>query len=234
MNTKDEFLEDGVTPNPDYIKPEEKTPEQKDSEMLEKLVAERLEKELADIKKKLDASYAARDAANKKAAELELKEREAEKAKLESEGKYKELYEIKLQEERDARAQEKARNDALEARNTELSRDVSVRDALKGYSFRNETASEMAYKEVITQLIRNDKGEWVHRTGISIREFAAQFAKDEAQSFLFKPKSNSGAGSTNNSGNGNPDPKQGKSLFGLTQAEVLKMAENGTLPQRKY
>ena len=138
---------------------------------------------------------------------------------MEEDGKFKEAYELRL-------AESNARLAALEKRNTELSRDVSVRDALKGLAFRNDTASEMAYKVITEQLVQNDAGQWVHRSGVSIRDYVGEFAKSEEQSFLFKPKSSSGAG-TNSSTGGTPDTTTTKSLFQMSQAEVLKMAAEG-------
>jgi vacuolar-type H+-ATPase subunit E/Vma4 len=203
--------------------PEDKgvvTPKPEDKDLVSKLVQERLDAELKDIKDKLDKAFKQRDEALKKAAELEQKEKEASIRKMEEEGKHKEAYEARL-------ADSNARIAALEKRNTELSRDVSVRDALKGLAFRNETASEMAYKVITEQLVQNDSGQWVHRSGVSIRDFVGEFAKSEEQSFLFKPKSSSGAGTNQPSGGGTPDTKSGKSLFNLSQEEVLRMAAEG-------
>jgi len=209
----------------------QKTKEEQDSEMLAKLVQAKVDENLKGIKDKLDAAYASRDAALKDAETLKQEKRDAEKKKLEEANDYKALYELKITEQEEDKAKLKAERDSLEAKNTELSRDVSVRDALKEFTFRNSTASDMAHREVTSQLVRNDKGDWLHRTGISIKEFAAAYAKDEQNSFLLKAKSNSGGGSKEAEGvaSGN----DGKSLFKLTQAEVLKMAAEGKLPKRK-
>ena len=221
-----EFLEDGVTPNPLYVKPTET-----EEERIERLVAERADAKLADIKKKLDASYAARDAALADAAALKLKEQEAVKAKLLEEGKHQELHALQIQEAKDKMALLEAEKKALENRNTELTRDVDLRSALKALTFRNANAAEMAYKEIVGQLVLTDKGTWVHSSGASIADFVTVFSKDENQSFLFKPKNNSGSGQDHN--NEKPATNAGKGLAGLSQAEVLKMAAEGKLPQRK-
>ena len=221
-----EFLEDGVTPNPLYVKPTET-----EEERIERLVAERADAKLADIKKKLDASYAARDAALADAAALKLKEQEAVKAKLLEEGKHQELHALQIQEAKDKMALLEAEKKALENRNTELTRDVDLRSALKALTFRNANAAEMAYKEIVGQLVLTDKGTWVHSSGASIADFVTVFSKDENQSFLFKPKNNSGSGQDHN--DDKPAPNAGKSLASLSQAEVLKMAAEGKLPQRK-
>jgi len=193
------------------------TSDNKDSELIAKIVQEKVDASLTDIKGKLDNAFAARDEALRKVAEFETKEKEANIKRLEDEGKHKEAYELKLAEERAAK-------DVLMKRVTELSRDVSVRDALKGYSFRNDNASEMAYREIVAQLVQNDQGSWVHRSGVSIREFAEAFSKGEEHSFLFKPKASSGAGTTTATSTASGEVK---SLFQLPQAEVLKMAAEG-------
>jgi len=200
----------------------------KDQDMIKKLVQDRLDAELKTIKDNLDKSYAARDAALKRVVEFEQKEKQAQIKALEDEGKHKEAYELKL-------AEMNAKNAELEKRNTELSRDVAVRDALKQYVFRNDKASDMASKDITAQLIQNDKGQWVHRSGISIKDFVEAFCKDDEQSFLFKSKQNSGAGNRdNNNNNGAPDDTgKPKSLFAMSQAEVIKLAAENKLPRRK-
>ena len=195
-----------------------------DSELIQKLVKERLDAELANIKGKLDGAYKQRDEMQAKVAAFEAKEREATLKRLAEEGKYKEAYEMQLAEER-------AANAALAKRNTELSRDVSVREALRNMSFRNDKAAQMAFQEITSNLVQDEHKQWVHRSGISVREYCDAFSKDEEQSFLFKAKSNSGAGiSANSSGSGTPaDSNQKKSLFAMSQADVLKMAAEGKL-----
>jgi hypothetical protein len=198
-----------------------------DSDMIARLVQDRLDTELSAIKKSLDSAYKARDEANAKLAAQEAKEKEANIARLKEDGKFKEAYEIQL-------ADARARNEALERTNTELSRDVTVREALRGFTFRNEKAANMAFKEITTQLIQNEHKEWIHRSGISIRDYCEAFSKDEDQSFLFKPKANAGNGiSATNSGNGNAgDSNKPQSLFKMSQADVLKLAAEGKLPAR--
>lgn len=195
-----------------------------DKDMIERLVKERVESSLKDIKGKLDNAFKARDEALRKAAELEQQEKERQTKMLEEQGKYKELYEQHL-------AEKAAEIAALEKRNLELSRDSTVRDALKALPFRNANASDMAYKTIVDQLIRNDKGEWVHRTGISVEDFVESYQKDENNSFLFKAKINSGGGSEEST-TGTPSTSKVKSLFEIPQDQVIKMAMEGKLPSR--
>lgn len=200
----------------------ESSSDNSDKDLIEKLVKERLENSLKDIKEKLNKAYGARDEAFKKVAEFEQKEREAELKRLKEEGKFKEAYEMQL-------AEEKARREALEKKNIELTRDIDVRNSLTTLDFRNDNAAEMAYKEIVGQLVRNDDGVWVHRSGIAIRDYVKAFAESEDNSFLFKQKVSSGSGSssTKNSSSSKVDSK--KSLFSLSQEEVLKLASEGKL-----
>lgn len=194
-------------------------------ELIAKLVKEKVDAVLAEIKPKLDNAYQSRDEALKKLAEFEQKEKELQIKKLEEEGKLKEAYELKL-------AESNAKISALEKSNTELSRDTQVRSALSGLDWRNDVASEMAYREVVANLVRNDKGQWVHSSGVSIKDYIGQFAKDENWSFLFKPKSSSGAGTTQTNSGTSTTTK--KSVFEMSQAEVLAKAakgEFGKIPQ---
>lgn len=200
-----------------------KSIDQRDKDMIEKLVQDRLDVQLAGIKKSLDSAYKQRDEAAAKLAALEAKEKEANFKKLEEEGRLKEAYEGRLAEAR-------AQLEIARKQNVELSRDVTVREALKGYSFRNDKASEMAFKEITATLVQNEQGQWVHRSGISVKDYCEAFSKDEEQSFLFKNKPNSGAGtSATSSGSGTPATEKPKSLFDLPQAEVIKMAAEGKL-----
>lgn len=188
-------------------------------EDFDKAIKERIDTELANIKKSLDNSYRVRDEALAKLKEKEEAERAAERKRLEEEGKHKELYELQLAEER-------ARIAALTKANTELTRDATLREALRGLDFRNKTAHDMAFKEIVGELVQNQQGQWVHKSGSAITDYVDSFSKQEDQSFLFKPKASSGAGSSESSGA--PSTTSGKkSLFELSQAEVLKMASEG-------
>ena len=191
-----------------------------DSDMIAKLVQDRLDAELAGIKKSLDGAYKQRDEGLAKIAAFETKEKEATLVRLKEEGKHKEAFELQLAEER-------AANAALMKRNTELSRDVNVRDALRGFTFRNDKAADMAFREITSNLVQNEHKEWIHRSGISIRDYCEAFSKDEEQSFLFKAKTNSGGGAAPQVGGTPPVNDKPKSLFAMPQAEVIRMAAEG-------
>ena len=208
---------------------ENKTPEQITAEAAEaekkridELVAKGIEDSLKDVKEKLNAAFAQRDEANKKLAERELADEEARRKKLEEEGKHKEVYELKL-------ADERAKREALEKRNIELSRDVEVRTALAGKDFRNERSINMAFKEIVSELVKDDNGNWKHQSGVSIQAYVEKFSSDEDNAFLFKVKANNGSGTSTQTGGTNTEGSKPKSLFSMSQAEVLKMAEEGKL-----
>jgi hypothetical protein len=190
---------------------------------IDALVAKRVEEALKPIKENLDKAYSARDEALKKVKEFERLQREAELKRLQEEGRHKEAYEMQLRE-RDAEIEN------LKRRNIELTRDIEVRNALAAYPFRNDNALEMAYREIVSNLIQDDKGNWVHKNGLSIRDFVKSFVEHEDNAFLLKPKANSGSGSTPASATATASGN--KSLFQMSQAEVLKLAKEGKLPRR--
>lgn len=192
-----------------------------DNDIVKKLVAEQVETSLKEIKGKLDKAYNARDEALLKVAEFERKAKEEQINKLKEEGKFKEAYEQQL-------AEEKARREALEKANIELTRDIELKSVLSTLEFRSDKASEMAYREIVGQLVRNEQGVWVHKSGVSMKDFAKVFSEDDSNSFLFKVKQSSGSGSSSNRSASSSDNQQ-KSLFQMSQDDVLKMAREGKL-----
>ena len=178
---------------------------------LDELAERKAEEKLKGIKSKLDSAFEARDKALKKAAELDAQIKEKELKQLKEEGKHQEAFELELQEL-------KAKNEALAERNVKLTRDIDVRSALNSYDFRNERAIEMATKEIVANLIQDEKGVWVHTSGISIKEYVASFAKNEDNQFLFKVKGSKGGGTKGVKGNAT----ETKSLFEMTQAEAIE------------
>lgn len=187
---------------------------------IEALVNQRVDESLKEIKSKLDKAYGARDEAIKKAEALEAEKRQAEIARLAEEGKHKEAYEMQL-------ADERAKREAAEKRNTELTRDMALRNALSQHPLRTARAGEMAFSEIVRELVQDKDGNWVHKTGASIETAVKSFAEHEDNAFLFKQKQNSGGGTTPPSGSTPPSGK--KSLFAMSQDEVLKLAAEGKL-----
>jgi hypothetical protein len=195
-------------------------------EEIQKQVQALVDEQLKEIKSKLDSAYTSRDEAVRKAAQLEEAEKAAKLKALEAEGKHKEVADMRI-----ASLEEKLR--IAEQRNIEYTRDAAVRTALSGLEFRNERSQQMAYRDVVEQLVQDkDTGQWVHRTGVAIKDFVASFAKDEDNSFLFKPKSNSGTGAQNPSGL--PKLDGSKKITDMTTAEVLALATAGKLGTINY
>jgi len=200
--------DDGAKTEPSVQKDEDKTSKASvpvDKEVVEKYVEERVNESLKNIKSKLDTAFAARDEALRKIAEYEAKEREAEVKRLKDEGKEREAYELQL-------AAERTKREALEKQNTELTRDVEVRGLLNTLQFRNDKAVEMAYKEIVSQLVRDVK----------------LFSESDDNAFLFRTKASSGSGNVGLSKT-DTSSRGKKSLFEMPQEEVLKLAAEGKL-----
>jgi hypothetical protein len=213
-----------TTENPNVIPTEAPTVAPQDPPSVD--INALLDEKLKGIKENLNNAYAARDAAIKEANELKERERQAELARLEAEGKHKEVYELKL-------AEEKAKREAAEQRAIQLTRDLELRTALKQCDFKNARAEEIAFGEILRDLTQTADGKWVHRSGVSINDYVTSFSENADNSFLFKPKVNSGGGSSNDTtNNSNQSPSKPKSLFGMSQDEVLKLAREGKLRKR--
>ena len=190
---------------------------------IDSLVEERVKAALAEIKGKLDAAYEKRDLAAKELETYKQKEREAEIALLKEQGNLKEAHAKEMEALQ-------SRNAALEAQNLELTRDGAIKQALSALDTRNTRAYEMAQKEIAKEIIRDESGNWVHRSGKSISEFVAEFAADPENAFLFKPKQNNGGGGGQS--NNVPDTATGKSLFAMSQADVIRLAKEGKLKRK--
>jgi len=199
-----------------------------DADMIAKLVAEKVEEQIKEAKEKLNSAYDARDKALKRAEALEKKEREAELKILEESGKHKEAFDLRIAEANTKYDELLSKFHKLEEGNLELSRDAQIRDLLRGQEFRNDKAAALAFKDISAELIRNDQGVWVHRSGVNIKDFVTTFTANEDNAFLFKVKTSTGGGSSNST----PSNKT-TALRNKTQAEVLEMAAQGKLPARK-
>jgi len=217
-NGNKEFLDDGETINPEFDANNVDSANNKDTEdLINKLVEERL----AKIKNSLDKAYQERDAAVKEKVRLEEEKKQARMKALEEEGKHKEVAEMKL-----AELQEKLV--IAEKKVTELSRDRAVKDALTGLEFRNERSNQMAYRDIVDQLVQDpETGAWIHKSGVSIKDYVSQYSKNEENSFLFKAKTNSGTGTTNI--DGTPKFNSNKKISEMSTEEVLAAAAAGKL-----
>lgn len=190
---------------------------------IEKIIADRVNAAVKQLKENLDKAYKARDDALGKASKLEEANRKAELEALEKEGKKMEALQKRFDDV-------SAENTALKQRIVELTRDVTLREEISGLDFRNDRARKLAYKELVDGLTQDAQGNWVAKDGTSLKEFVKRFAEDEDQAFLFKPKSSSGTGVDHgkSKSSGGSDTKK-KSIFEMSQEEVLEAARKGTL-----
>lgn len=188
---------------------------------IEAIVAERL----AKMKANMDRMAKERDEALKAKAEIEKAKKEAEIARMKEEGKLQEALEMELAEAR-------AKLELFEKETTSLKRDRVVNDALASLDFRNEKSREMARREIVDDLIQDEQGQWVHKSGTSIRDFVESYSKSDDNSFLFRVKANSGAGT--NAPAGAPVTETPKKIGELTTQEILNLAAKGQLGNFNY
>ena len=183
---------------------------------LEAIVNERL----AKMKENMDRMAKERDDALKLKADLEAKSKEDAIARMKEEGKLQEALEMEL-------ADAKAKLASYQEQNTKLSRDNILNQALAGMDFRNEKSRDMARREIVESLIQSEEGAWVHSSGMTISDFVESYAKSEDNSFLFRPKNNSGAGTGTPAGA--PSTEQKKAIGQMTTQEILALAAKGQL-----
>src|SRR5210317_773430 len=204
---------------------EEEETQQTSSEEVDDPVEKAVQERLAQMKSNMDRMVKERDEALKKAAEIEQKQKQEQIKRLEEEGKLQEALEMKL-------AEAEAKLKVFEEENTKLNRDSVVNSNLATLEFRNERSRQMAYRDIVEQLVQNEDGVWVHKSGTNIQDFIASYSKNEDNSFLFRVKANTGAGTSTPSAPSNMSEK--KSLSQMTQAEVLALAAKGQLGDFTY
>lgn len=195
-------------------------------EEVQAMVAKLVETQLAGIKEKLNGAYSARDEAVRKAAALEEVQKLANIKKLEDEGKHTEVANMKVS---DLTGRLEAANNQI----IQLTRDAAVRDAVSDIKFKNPRAAQMAQSDILSQLIRTEEGQWVHKTGVSIKDFVDQYVKDENNLFLIETKQTSGGGysGSNTPGGFNTNSLAGKKMSDLSGAEMMALAAAGKLPK---
>ncbi|MDH5182263.1 MAG: hypothetical protein OEX12_00100 [Gammaproteobacteria bacterium] len=200
------------------------------------LIAQQIQDGIAEslkpIKENLDKAYKAKEEAEARALELENKQKERELKDLEEAGKHKEVYEQRLADKEKELEDTAQTMKSLAQKNIELTRDIEVRNALREFDFRNANASDMAFREVIGSLTQNSSGTWVDGQGRSVLEVVKGFVDNETNAFLLKPKSSSGSG-TQHGDETPPAITKTDSLFGMKQADVLKLASEGKLPRTR-
>lgn len=184
--------------------------------------------QLAQMKENMNKMAKERDEARKAAAKLKEEERQREIQAMEEAGKHTEAYEAKI-------ADMQAKMESLEKQNITLTRDQALDKALsniEGKQFRSPRSREIAFREIQSQLVRNDDGGWVHRSGVSMEDYVKAFSRDEDYEFLFKPPENRGAGAQTKTGFDGTGKK--KSVKGMTPQEAIQAAAAGQLGNKTY
>jgi len=227
MSEENTVIEDEVNEVESNAAPEQETVQEAPSATEQEIdpIEQAVNERLSQMKSNMDRMAKERDEALKKAAEIEQQQKEAAIKRLEEEGKLQEALEMKL-------AEANAKLKVFEEENTKLNRDNVVNSQLGSLEFRNERSRQMAYRDIVEQLVQNEDGIWVHKSGTSIQEFVDSYSKSEDNSFLFRVKTNSGGGTTTPSGVS--DTTEKKTLSQMSQAEVLALAAKGQLGNFSY
>jgi len=224
MSEENTVVEEEVTATESNETNEQENVQEETSETvdpIEQEVANRLSK----MKSNVDRMAKERDEALKKAAEIEQQQKQETMKRLEEEGKLQELSEMKI-------ADLEAKLKVYEEENTKLNRDSVVNSLLGSLDFRNDRSRQLAYRDIVEQLVQNDNGSWVHKSGTTIQDFITSYSDNEDNSFLFRVKANSGAGTPAPAGVSNTN--ENKPLSEMSTQEVLNLAAKGQLGSFNY
>jgi hypothetical protein len=189
--------------------------------LLKQMVAE----ELKQMKANVDKAYKKAEEATRENARLKAEAQEKQRKQLEDEGKHFEVAKLKL-------AEYEENNKILQERLTSLTRDRELEKHLSSLDFRNDFSRNTAFKIILPELVQDEDGSWVHKSGASISDYLKTFAKDPDKDGLFKPKENSGTGA--NSNKSSTTVTRPKKLDGMTTEELLSLAESGKLGTMTY
>ena len=226
MSEEDKVVEEVTADNESNETQEQETVQE---EAVTESVVDPIEREvqerLAKMKSNMDRMASERDDALKKVVEIDQAQRQAQITRLEEEGKMQEALELKL-------AEANAKLKVFEEENIKLNRDSVVNASLSGLEFRNERSRQMAYRDIVEQLVQNDDGLWIHKTGTNITDFITSYSKNDDNSFLFRIKANTGAGKS--SASGTPSMETNKTIGEMTTEEVLGLASKGQLGNYSY
>jgi hypothetical protein len=192
------------------------TPPADISAQVDAAVAEKLK----DIKARLDSVYGERDTLKKQAQELTDKLATIERDRLIAEGKQVEALQLQLTDLQ-------TKNAELQTQLVSATRDSQLQSMLAGLPFRTDKARQQALREITADLRQTSDGSWVTKDGVEVSTFVKNYAGDPENTYLFKPQTSSGGGSTSTSAA--PATGDKKSLFAMSQAEVLRLAREGKL-----
>ena len=195
---------------------------------LDEKIAATVKDAIKDIKGKLDNAYSSRDELQIKVAGFEDKQRQEEIDKLKADGKNKEAFEAELAEEKRKTFEAEEASRVKDKKIEVLSRDNELRNVLSELDFKNSKASESAFNEISSNLVKDEDGNWVHKSSSAdISTYVEAFATEEDNDYLFNVKTSSGSGgdpSTQSSSN-----VSDKSLSSMSQEEVLNKVRLGKL-----
>lgn len=161
----------------------------------------------------LDKKY--KEALKEKKA-IEKAQRDSEIAALKKEGKELEA----IQKERDDMEAELA---VLREENISMKRDNVLDSALSGMEFKSKRSRDMARRDIVDNLVKNDDGSWSAKDGKSIDDYTASYFEDEDNRSLFlKAKTNSGTGVDTKDANKNITKETPKSVFDIPQSKFMQ------------
>ena len=173
------------------------------AQLKDKLAPEAPEMENDKVKENIQKAYQQRDEMAKEIEELRSAKRDAELRALEEAGKKEEADKMRMEELKNQLAQ-------AQAQVTGLTRDSALKGALAGMEFRSDKAAEIAYKDIVGNLIQDANGGWVSPTGQSIQDYVQFYASDESNSFMFKAKQSSGSSAMAAATNATTAPVKGE------------------------
>lgn len=224
MSEENTVIEEEVPEKESNETNEQETVQEETSDSVDPIEQE-VANRLAKMKSNVDRMAKERDEALKKAAEIEQQQKQETMKRLEEEGKLQELSEMKI-------ADLEAKLKVYEEENTKLNRDSVVNSLLSSLDFRNDRSRQLAYRDIVEQLVQNENGSWVHKSGTTIQDFIASYSDNEDNSFLFRVKANSGAGTSAPAGVSNTN--ENKPLSEMSTQEVLNLAAKGQLGSFNY
>ena len=170
------------------------------------------------VKENIQKAYAQRDEMAKEIEELRTAKRDAELKALEEAGRKEEADKMRMEELKAQLAQ-------AQSQVTGLTRDSALKGALASMEFRSDKAADIAYKDIVGNLIQDANGQWVSPTGQSIQDYVQFYSQDESNSFMFKPKQSSGSNAMAAATNATSAPVKGstniKDMSGLELAQAI-------------
>ena len=171
------------------------------------------------VKANLQKAYAERDEMAKKLKLMEEEKRQAELKALEEAGKKEEADKMRMEELQKQLQEERDRV-------ISLTRDTAVRAALASYDFQSSRAAEMAYSDIVNNLVQDPSGNWVSRIGQSLDEYVQNYAGSEDNKFLFKAKPSSGSAAMNTAAAGQATTPS-KPISEMSGLELVEHLEKG-------